>query len=557
MKATKKLISLVLAMTLVLSCSAMLVGCGGEVDDPNRFTEQVDSSKTQLYIGFFNGGVGLQWLTEVKKLFEAKYPEYQIMIDTGKDEYGSSILMSNIKTNRQDMYIVDDMNYYDFVDGNLVMDLTEAVTTPLAEFGEEKSIAEKMNISLKQFYETSEGKYYAVPFYQSYHHLTYDVDLFDQYNLWFKDGGGFVSSVEDKKSAGQDGEYGTWDDGLPVTYSDFFTLMDRMVARGITPVTWSGAYADAYLTNFIHSLVADYEGENFETNWDYDGETKVIANRSFEESESKTFALNANDVQTVTVTTDNFTQYMHSTAGKYFALKFAKDLTSNPMYRTYNYAESHTGVQRSYLMSNMEGVDKPIAMLIEGGWWMNEASSVFTEMAEIDEKYSKENRRFAVMPFPKADDGSSASGHTVAPFSGNSAVFVSAFSTKQEIAELFFRFLHTDEAMRVFTQYSGVLRPYDYDLSSIYNSVPYYVRSVIDMSKDTTFIYKLPNGPEYKESPIARNFMQYHGFLATRVNETGSSNPIIFFCDNSQISAKQYFLGLQTVFMESLPASMK
>ena len=155
MKTMKKLVSLVLALTVLLSCCAMLVGCDdGGTSDPERFNEAVDSNKTQLYVGYYNGGLGLSWLTEAKRLFEEKYPEYQIMIDTGKDEYMSDVLESNIKTNRQDMYIVDGINYYSFVNDSLLMDITDAVTSPLTEYGEDKSIADKMNTSLKGYYET-------------------------------------------------------------------------------------------------------------------------------------------------------------------------------------------------------------------------------------------------------------------------------------------------------------------------------------------------------------------------------------------------------------------
>lgn len=556
MKRIKKLMSLLLAVVMLLSLTAVFAGCES-IDDPNRFNEKVDSAKTQIYIGYFNGGLGLQWLTEVKRLFEEKYTEYQIMIDTGKDEYGTEVLLSNMKTNRQDMYIVDDMNYYKMVNaGGLLADLTEATTTPLTEYGDNRSIAEKMNTSLNDFYLTNDGKYYAVPYYQSYHQIIYDVDLFDQYNLWFKDGGGFVSSTADKKSAGQDGEFGTWDDGLPVTYSEFFTMMDRMVARGITPMTWSGSYADAYLPNFIASMIADYEGEQYYTNWNYDGEIDVITNRDFTESAAKTFTLNETDYQTVTVTPENYSEYMHSTVGKYYAAKFAKDLCSNSQYRTYNYAESHTAVQRSFLMSNMEGVDAPIAMLVEGSWWMNEATSVFNEMAVYDEKYALENRRFGVMPLPNADDGSSAEGFTVSPFSGSSAVFVNERSANKDIAIKFYRFMHTDECLKIFTKFSGCLRPYEYDMSDIYNEVPYYVQSVIDSANATNFIYRVATGTKFKQNPDAQIFMRYSGLMGTNWNGIKSSNMMTFFCDNTAATAKDYILGMKKTFTESIPATM-
>lgn len=557
MKTIWKKLAAALTAGATLLSAALLAGCSGtEIDDPNRFDENVDSGKTQLYVGYYNGGAGLAWLKEVKRLFEEKHQDYQIMIDTGKDEYLSEALRSNIKTNRQDLYIGAAINYNDFVKDGTLMDLSEAVSTPLSEYGESKSILDKMNASLAEYYTTTDGRIFAVPYDQSYHHLIFDADLFDEYNLWYKDGGGFVESAEDKKSAGQDGKFGTWDDGLPVTYSDFFKLCDRMVARGITPLTWSGQYADSYLPNFIASVIADYEGADFATNFDYDGQTTIISDTAFTESAANTFVLDTARTETVTVTPDNFSEYMYRTAGKYYAVKFAKDLVSNPAYRSYNYAESHTGVQRSFLMSNMEGVNKPIAMLVEGNWWINESESVFAEMAAVDEKYALENRRFGVMPIPKADDGSSADGHTIAPYSGSWTVCISNQSEKKDIAVEFFRFLHTDECLKVFTEYSHCFRPYDCDMSELAGKLPYYTRMLLEAQADSEFIFKVPNGV-YKSSSDADIFMQYLGFMGSQVGSAETYNMMSFFCDNAGVSAKEYFEGMQTTFTRSLPDSMK
>lgn len=554
-KTLKKAIALLLAM-LSLG-TVLLCGCGTPPPDENRFDEEVDTTRTQLYVGYFNGGMGLPWLTEVKKRFEALYPEYQIMIDTGLTEYQSEVLEANMKTNRQDMYIVDTLNYYSLANKGLLMDVTDAMTTPLTEFGEDRSIADKMNDTLNEYYRTNQGKYFGTPFYQAYHHIIYDADLFDEYNLWYKDGGGFVSSKDDKKSAGQDGVYGNWDDGLPVTYSEFFALCDRMVARGITPITWSGTYADSYLPNFMASVIADYEGENFRTNFSFEGKLNVFKNYNFTEPGKNTFVLNPDDYKTVTVNNDNYQDYIPMSVGKYFAAKFAKDLASNPAYRTYNYAESHTGVQRSYLLSNMDGVNNPIAMLIEGHWWYNESKSVFNEMAGYDEKYSQMNRRFGVMPLPKADDGSSAEGHTVSPFSGDSAIFISNFSSKKDLAVKFYRFLHTEEALQICTKYSYITRPYDYDMESLYNEVPYYVRTSMEATADTTFIYRVPVTGQYKENPEVTSFMQYGAFMYSSQKDYSGYNMLIHFCDHSGKTAKDYFVGLKAGFDLQLPSYMK
>lgn len=554
MNIMKRLIALTLALITVL---VMAVGCTTTPpdDDPDRFNEQVDKERTQLYVGYYNGGVGLTWLKKAKEEFEKLYPEYQIMIDTFKQEMWDQQLIGSMKVNRQDMYIDTAGDIYEFMSKDLLVDLTDAVTTPLTEFGEDKSIADKMNASLKDYYRTTDGKYYGTPYFEGYHHIIYDMDLFDKYNLWFKDGGGFVSSTSDKKTAGQDGKYGTSDDGLPITYSDFFKMMDRMVELGITPLTWSGQYADSYLTNLVGTLIASYEGDNFKTHFSYNGQVEIIKNKDFVESESKTFVLNDSDVETVTVTPENFSDYMYRTTGKYFASKFAKDLVSNTKYYTYNYAESHTGVQRSYLMSSMLG--KPIAMLIEGNWWMNESDQVFKDMASYDAAYAKENRNFGVMTIPKADDGSSAEGNTVSPYSGNEFICVSNFSTKKDIAILFFRFLHTDFAMQIFTEYSGLMRPYDYDLTSVYDSLNTYTKSFVDARANTEYVYRLPTNEEFKTIKEVTNFMQYPGFHDTNVNGNTTHNPIMFFCDNPQYTGKDFFLGLEKRFKDTLPIALK
>ena len=91
----------------------------------------------------------------------------------------------------------------------------------------------------------------------------------------------------------------------------------------------------------------DYEGADFATNFDYDGQTTIISGTDFTESAANTFVLDAASTENVTVTPDNFSEYMYRTAGKYYAVKFAKDLVSNPAYRSYNYAESQMCIRDS------------------------------------------------------------------------------------------------------------------------------------------------------------------------------------------------------------------
>ena len=114
------------AMLLASTLFATSCGGGGTTSLPDigdREQESVDKSKTQLYVGNYNGGIGEAWLWEAKELFEKDHKDVQIMIDNGKDEYGTSSLMSNIKSNRQDLYVVDSVTYYTLANAGHMADL--------------------------------------------------------------------------------------------------------------------------------------------------------------------------------------------------------------------------------------------------------------------------------------------------------------------------------------------------------------------------------------------------------------------------------------------------
>ena len=148
----KKAMACIMSATLV-AASMVAVGCTKTPPPGNQdFDEPVDTSKTQLYVGNFNGGLGFEWIMKAKARFEAENPNVQIMIDNGKDEYMPSSLMTNIKTNRQDLYVVDNSEYYTYVQNGMLMDITDVVTE-----GGATSIESKMNETLRNWFKTPEA----------------------------------------------------------------------------------------------------------------------------------------------------------------------------------------------------------------------------------------------------------------------------------------------------------------------------------------------------------------------------------------------------------------
>ena len=85
-----------------LLLSAVILGSVGCARTPQT---SVDHSKTQLYVGLYNGGWGRDWLDMAKKRFEEKYSQYEIVITPMKDEYEYAQLKNSIVTDFNDVYI--------------------------------------------------------------------------------------------------------------------------------------------------------------------------------------------------------------------------------------------------------------------------------------------------------------------------------------------------------------------------------------------------------------------------------------------------------------------
>ncbi len=542
-KRFKKVMAGLLSITMLASMASM-ASCNIKPDENLDFYEEVDPNRTQLYIGNFNGGYGFEWLKKAKNRFESENPDVQIMIDNGKDEYRSTMLRQNISTNRQDMYVVDDASYYVYIAENMIMDVTDVIT----EDGE-NSIESRLNTNMRNYYKTPEGKYYGLPFYQTFFHLTYDVDLFDEYFLWLnEDGTGFVNSLDEPRYPGLKGEEGTWDEGLPRTYSQFFMLMDKMVEYGITPITGTGKNKDWYYGQFLSSVVADYEGSDYAVTYSLDGTIKTIKNTDFTDAPVGTFSLPSDIYETKTVNMQNYQEVLKWRAGRYYAIKMAHDILAN----NFKYvkqdkfnspAETHTGAHSTFLRSRY--LNKPIAMLIEGGYWYNEAKLTMEEMAEeYGDEWHWENRRLGVMPIPKADDGSSASGRTLTS-GATSMIFISKYTQKADLAKKFFKFIHTDESLREFTKTTGGHRPFNYTLNSDeLSQLPYYVQKVEEVitDSDTVFIPSLPTNPAlyttFDPSTAGANFQAV-------INGSSHTLPFATFFDNRSFTAKQYFINLK------------
>ena len=282
----KKLLTIVLALLMIFSSSA-LTACGTGSED------NYNSTKTQLYVGLFKAGLGREWLDRAKIDFEEKYKDVsfeegkqgvEVVIDYKVAEFKVGTFQSNVPSLVNSIYFLDQSDYagysslgilknvnnylnkdvYD--DNGDLIDITFNAEKSALAFGEggTTSMMDIMDEEYVYSMKHIDGNYYAAPYRNIVTGVIYDADYFNSAKLYFfKDenpltGEKFGATQADidrgsnedgslEIGYGPDGVKGTTDDGMPETWNDFMTLIDNM---GSTyPFVWSGAenYQKTYM----------------------------------------------------------------------------------------------------------------------------------------------------------------------------------------------------------------------------------------------------------------------------------------------------------------------
>ena len=228
----KRILSIMLGAGMLVSCS-LVSGCnliGGE-------SYKEVEGKTNITVGTYNGGVGLPWLKEAAKRFEAAYEE--VSFEDGKTGVAVHVMDAKTGVNLEnssldkDVFFTESVDYYSFVaqEGKLA-DITDVVKADLTALNDSGTIEDKLDSALSNFLTAKDGKYYALPFYDGIYGIAYDVDMFEQRGWFFDESGQFTKK---DKSTGIDGVKGTYDDGLPKTYAQFKQLVDKVRSENVTP----------------------------------------------------------------------------------------------------------------------------------------------------------------------------------------------------------------------------------------------------------------------------------------------------------------------------------
>lgn len=558
-----KKISLLLTALMLFSLVAF-AGCNREGE------RKINTSKTQLYVSNYTGGYGKEWLDEAIRRFEETYAETEFEPGTGKKgaeivvfdgrETGT-VVFNTIKASSAEVFFTEGVYASDFVNAGLVADITDIVTEKLTKYGESKSIEDKMTEAQKDYFGMDEGgetHYYMIPHYQSFRGLVYDVDLFDEEKLFFakngapsetlQEGGSFSGTYQftneaGERSAGPDQKYGTQDDGLPVTYDEFYALADRMGSKGITPVSYAGS-VQVYYDDFLTALEADDAGiDEMMANYNFTGTVSSIIDISTLTPEG-TYSL----MDPVTIT-NQYGYLMARLEGKYNALKFTEQLVKGGKYGPYFSGDcfgsvSHIENQNNFLYGRVGG-DKRIGIIVEGCFWENEADPTFRSMENrYGPSMGRYERRFGFMPYPKATLEKVGEPLTLVDSLMSAGFIKSGLSEeKTALAKLFLQFLNTDVSLREFNVLTGAPKSLEYELTQEdMDSISYFGNSILQLrnAENTDIVYPGSSNSIYRSNPA--NF-----FSSTEWNGVSDnvpySDPQKLMNDKGK-TAYEMFLGI-------------
>ncbi len=578
-------------------CMLATVGasCGRETSGTS-----VDTSKVQLLVGNFNGGYGNTWLKKAVNRFTEEYKDYdfgngkkgvQVVIDD--DSKYSGKIENTMSTWAQNVILAENVNYYNLVDikdasSKYLVDISDVVNTPVNQdlitgsvdpdyASDTKSIGQIMNSEMKSYLDADGGgKYYGVPFYEATVGIVYDLDVFEKYGFYYAaegygDADGFIQDVngnwigengkvvgsastmsyEDalkegvKLGKGPDGAESTYDDGCAATYDDFFKLCLRMNARNVYPLTWPGAQETLrYLNYLAYNLWVDYEGvSQMGLNYSLSGTANDLIKLDTYNAATGTY-----EVESVNITDANGYELQRQ-AGKYEAINFIKRLLADE--KNYDPAicvsdTSQKDAERQFILSADPAI-KDRAMLIDGSWWQNEAKNMFEDMAidKNNDAYRAENRRFGLLPLPKANASKVGQEASLA-FNTATLIFINKKTTADEttlkVAKQFVKFLHTHESLYEFTSTTASARPYTYSLSDDEkDTLTSVAKQNYELHSATHFVF-----PYSKQTIVRTNYERFScsGYLVFEAY--GKQETILAqrFLNNKETTAWDYFKSM-------------
>ena len=512
----KKFLSCMLSVSLAMT---LLAGAACNFDPRSKY-----GNKTIISVLVPQGGLGTEWMKAAAQRYETLNADKElepgkkgvkIEVDQGTNSWQLST------TDSHDV-IVSHFNFINgYVQRGLVLDITELWNRPSAYDG--VAIKDKVHLDATYNVNGGDGKYYALPYYESYSGVSYNRDVFNKHGLYFTDDTAngtlvttsygnayFVSDDEPVSdgnypcvpSNGPDHKPGTADDGLPSTLHELLILCGYMKSLNIDPFIFTGQYP-IYSNNLTCGLWLSLAGyDQFQTFYSYNGGPVEVVKTTLNATQDggTTLSLinyenkpllpgltNSSSVkkpETTWVEEINMTNgyYVDDMVAKYYAIAFMEICEKEGFFSNYSKSGSfsHTDAQLAFLAGGY-GNNKEVGMLCESAYWWNEADleNKLDDYEIISGKKAKDaDVRF--MPLPTALDaeavekreqyyeqiGKTCDWSNTLSNSILSTIFIptQAGGDSNHVNALFdfMDFLTSKDELKNTTQSLGLVCPYDY-----------------------------------------------------------------------------------------------
>lgn len=463
MKKLSKIFAGILALGLSVTS---FVGCGGQVVEQSDVPSNPEA--TVIYMSVYSGGFGSEWARKAATAFNNSQTDYFVSIlPDNKDDLSTIQSKIESKTTQADVFMAAN-DIEEMANRGLLMDVSDLYTETDANG---KTLKDHI-IDFKDWEYSLKynGKYYGIPHNDELISAVYDHEL-------FASKGWLMTDDDGNLTAGKDGKTGTYDDGLPISMSDWDDMVGNILSDGVMPYVYSGKFS-FYTNYFMLNIWAQYTGaENFKLNYTFDGDFYSVETGN-----------------TTTITTENGYLLASLDGGRRPAYEFAyKTLNDKRLVHPKSFLSStHTDAQNYFVLGYKEASGNPrSAILFDGIWWQNEARPIFNALEEEKEyNYAYGKHDYRLLLAPNAEGGYGVDGNgkgSVVTTLGNCVVFAQKTTdTKKEAAvKAWMRYLYSDECSRMYTTTCGGVRPYKYSLTADeYASLNPFVKSVWDVYSD-------------------------------------------------------------------------
>ncbi len=567
-KKFKKFLSMAVALSTMVVSTACLTACGGKDN-----SKKIDNTKTQVVLKLYKGTPTQDtgWVDSLIEQFEKDNAE--TVFEEGKKgvqvtyTLDREVAKTAYESDGADIYLGEArIDAYSLAAEGKILDLSSIVT----------KLVDRIDPDALSRMTAADGKYYALPSYEWYAGVPYDIDALEKKNAFFaapdtacveitsercptfvKNGEvfRFTANKSAKKSCGPDGVYNTVDDGLPSSLQEFMVWCWYLKNNcNITPfiIGNDASQYSFYLTSGLWASMAGTDAMRaVYTNYAEGGsEVEVVTGYSNTEnyyvSADNQLRIPMPTTETVRLTEENGYK-AYDMSARYYSLAFL-EIANKEGWIAYSQS-GNTGAMDEFINGGSGG--KTYAMLYDASYWYHEAAAKgYFEDWKDEQLDDSAVRKLGFLSTPTQVFGTVQEGHgkknTLMNF-GSALIYANAhlnrpgMEGKKEAALKFLEFMYTDESLALFTRETGLHVSMQYNFEFEDNADNFYYMNEKEVKENSNIVNYASDNLFFKKNLDSFLLSWGSGLLNCTVEGRQVVNGYLDAIRNMKITSKQLF----------------